>query len=89
MGIKDCIKKFKLLFDWTVVDVAEPVAIYRDYRDKGQVLLGYNVSVTYKHHGVQNVSFFVDDKFGLLTAEIAKKRAECFALKQKSKIKQR
>lgn len=86
----DCKKKFnefKRLFDWTVVDASEPIAYYVDYKDKGHMLLGYQVQVTYKHHGVREYLFVVDHKFGLVSENMAKKRAERFAKQKQEKMK--
>lgn len=89
MDLKQAFEKFKLLLDWSVVDVSEPVPYYKNYVDRGRMLRGYNVRVTYQHHGVREYLFSCDDKFGLLTSELAKKQAECFARKKRENIKQK
>ena len=71
--------KLKKLFDWTPVNVEFPVAEYKLYSDKNRVLLGYNVSVTYQHHGTKTYFFAHDEeKLGLFTKERALERAVSF-----------
>ena len=90
MNFQAVVDKVKNYFDWTPVAVSEPVEIYCDYRDKGHVLLGYEVTVTYKHHGTQK-HLFVDDeeRFCLVSRAQARKNALDFYHEKQRQIKQR
>ena len=80
MNIKDAVKKFKLLFDWTPVSVTEPMELYQEYKDTGRMFMGYQVTVTYKHHGVVDYMFSADEhKFFLFPRQWALKRATKFS----------
>ena len=71
--------EFKRLFDWSVVCVAKPKPVYKEYADVGSVLLGYKVTVTYKHHGKKERFFACDEcKLGLVSKERALDRANKF-----------
>lgn len=89
MAFIDTLKNLNHLFDWTVLDVSEPVAYHKRYNDVGDVLLGYQVTVKYKHHGVYEYIFPVDDKIGLLTPEKAFGRAQRFCLQKRAALNQR
>ena len=90
MDLQGIISKVKNWFDWTVVSVSEPVAVYRDYLDKGHVLLGYEVTVTYKHHG-ERKHLFADDeeKMCFITRERARQMAFDFYREKQQQIKAR
>lgn len=87
MNIKDAVKKFKLLFDWTPVAVTEPVEFYQDYDDKGHMFMGYQVTVTYEHHGKKSYIFAVDEnKFFLFPRDWALRRASKFSNMVKKQV---
>ena len=88
MRLHDIIGKVRACFDWTPVAVSEPVTIYRDYRDKGRVILGYEVTVTYKHHGERNYLFSDDeDKMCIVSRAQAYKNAVDFYHEKLQKIR--
>ena len=90
MDVKEAIKKFKLLFDWTPVEVSEPVEYYQAYKDKGLLFLGYQVTVVYKHHGTKSYVFGADEnKMGLFPRSWALKRANQFSNQIKKQLKKR
>jgi hypothetical protein len=89
MSFLDTVKNLKHLFDWTVLDVSEPVEYRKQYVDKGDLLLGYQVMVKYKHHGVYEYIFPIDNKIGLVTPEKALKRALKFSQQKRAGVKQR
>jgi hypothetical protein len=87
MDIKKAVTNFKNLFDWTPVAVTEPVPDYYEYGDIGKQFIGYNVVVTYKHHGVKTYSFSCDtDKLGFADREWAKRRADKFYAKMQKQV---
>ncbi len=47
---------WKKMFDWTVVDVQQPVP----RQDKTGAITGYDVVVQYLHHGTRKLSFDVN-----------------------------
>lgn len=80
-------RQFKNLFDWTPVSVDFPVAEYKIYDDANPVLLGYNVSVTYRHHGTKKYFFAHDEeKFGLFSRTRALGRALSFYESKRQQI---
>lgn len=82
--------KIKQVFDWTPVAVAFPRPEYRNYRDKGRVLLGYAVRVRYKYHEPQSHLFgFDEEKLGLVSQEQALDNAFKFYERMQGKIKGR
>ena len=90
MTVKDILNSVKNWFDWTPVMVSEPVEVYCDYLDKGHVLLGYEVTVTYKHHGQRKYLFADDeDKMCLVSRAQARKMAFDFFSQKQKQIKQR
>lgn len=89
MALVDTLKNLRHLFDWTVLDVSEPAAYQKTYTDVGNLLLGYQVTVTYKYHGVYEYIFPVDNKVGLITPERAFKRAQNFCNQKRASVKQR
>lgn len=90
MTLQGIVNNVKNWFDWTPVTVSAPVAIYRDYRDKGHVLLGYQVVVNYKYHG-ERKHLFADDeeKWGLVTRAKARQMAFDFYREKLKQIKGR
>ena len=52
MAFKDTLKNLNHLFDWTALEVTEPMAYQKEYNDIGNFLLGYQVTVKYRYHGV-------------------------------------
>lgn len=87
MDFKDAIQKFKLLFDWTPVAVTEPLEFYQDYDDKGHMFMGYQVTVTYEHHGQRSYVFAADEnKFFLFPRSWALKRATKFSNMMKERV---
>ena len=89
MDFSSIFSNVKKWFDWTPVAVSGPVEIYCDYRDKGHVLLGYEVTVTYKHHGKRKYLFSDDEeKMCLVTRAQAYENAVKFCSEKKKKIKQ-
>ncbi len=90
MTLSDIASKVKNWLDWTPVAVSEPVEIYRDYRDMGHVLLGYEVTVTYKHHGERKYLFADDeDKMCLVSRVKARKNAFDFYREKQKRVKGR
>lgn len=90
MDLHGIISKVKNCFDWTPVAVSGPVEIYRDYRDKGHVLLGYEVTVIYKHHGERKYLFADDEeKMCFVTRAQARKMALDFYNQKQQQIKGR
>ena len=90
MDLSGIVNEVKKWFDWTPIAVSEPVAIYRDYLDKGHVLLGYEVTVTYKHHGEHKYLFADDeDKLCFVSRAQAKKNAIDFYRNKLKKLRQR
>ena len=88
--LKGMLNSVKNWFDWTPVSVSEPVQVFRDYRDKGHVLLGYEVVVNYKYHGERKYLFADDEeKMCLVTKEQARKKAFDFYTEKSQQIKQR
>ncbi len=88
MNMCGIVNTVKNLFDWTPVAVSRPVELYCDYRDKGRVLLGYEVVVTYKHHGQQKYLFSDDeDRMCFVTKARARKIAFDFYKQQLAKVK--
>ncbi|MBQ8294205.1 MAG: hypothetical protein IJX89_02360 [Alphaproteobacteria bacterium] len=87
MNINQAVEKFKLLFDWTPVSVSYPSPKYMDYSDKGHVLLGYQVRVRYRHHGMREYLFTYDEeKLGMVSQERALNNAIKFYEKTMQKI---
>lgn len=81
------IKKIVYLFDWTPVSVKAPRPRYEVYADVGRVLLGYEVEVTYLHHGTEVKLFATDDnRLGLVSPKRALRRAVAFHKETKAKI---
>ena len=64
-------------FDWTPTDVQVPQPRYEVYKDAGRVLLGYEVQITYRHHGVYTLLFPTTDNLG----EVGRRRALYRAIK--------
>ena len=90
MTVKGVFNSVKNWFDWTPISVSEPVEIYRDYRDMGRVLLGYEVTVTYQHHGERKYLFVHDeDKMCLVSRAQARKNAFDFYQEKREKVKGR
>lgn len=90
LTLKGIVNNVKNWFDWTPVSVSEPVPVFRDYRDKGRVLLGYEVVVNYKYHGERKYLFADDEeKCCFVTKEQARKLAFDFYKEKTQKIKQR
>ena len=90
MNLHGIINNIKNWFDWTPVMVSGPVEVYCDYRDKGHVLLGYEVTVTYQHHGERKYLFADDEeKLCMVTCAQARKNAYDFVEAKKKQIKQR
>ena len=90
MDLGGIVNNIKKMFDWTPVAVSEPVTIYRDYRDKGRVLMGYEITVTYKYHGERKYLFFDDeDKLCMVSRAQAYKNAVEFYKEKQQQIKQR
>ncbi len=88
MAMKNIVNSIKNMFDWTPVAVSEPIEIYRDYKDKGHVLLGYEVTVTYKYHGERRHLFADDEeKLCMVTRAQARKMAYDFYREKLQKIK--
>lgn len=87
MAFKDTLKNLNHLFDWTALEVTEPMAYHKEYNDIGNFLLGYQVTVKYKYHGVYEYIFPVDDKIGLMTPERAFNRALKFSQRLKQRIR--
>lgn len=78
---------WKHLFDWTPVAVTEPQPEYYRYSDIGNQLIGFQVSVTYKYHGVRQYSFAIDsDKLAFVNEKWAKRRADKFVRKIQKQI---
>ncbi len=81
-------KRFRLMFDWTVVSVAKPRPQYMEFKDAEKILLGYSVIVVYKHHGRKEYFFACDEeKLGLVSRECAYRRAEKFYCQKKQEKK--
>ena len=90
MTLSDIVTKVKNSFDWTPVCVTKPVEVYCDYVDKGRVLLGYEVTVTYKHHCEHKRLFAHDeDRFCIVSRAKARKMALDFYNQMKKQINQR
>ncbi len=90
MGLRGIVNDVKSWFDWTPVAVSAPVEVYRDYRDKGHVLLGYEVTVNYKYHGERKYLFADDEeKLCMITRAKARKMAFDFYREKQQKIKGR
>ncbi|MBR5153200.1 MAG: hypothetical protein IKW57_00160 [Alphaproteobacteria bacterium] len=90
MDIQKQFASFKLLFDWTPVAVYKPVAVYQTYRDKGTVLLGYEVRVEYKYHNPRQVFFTHDEeKLCLISRKKALKNAIGFYEQMSKKIQEK
>lgn len=90
MDLQGIVNKVKNWFNWTPVLVSEPVAVYKDYLDKGHVLLGYEVTVTYMHQGERKYLFAHDeDKLGIVTSAQAHKNAVNFYREKLKQIKGR
>lgn len=90
MDLRSIVSDIKNWFDWTPVAVSGPVEVYRDYRDKGRVLLGYEVTVTYKYHGEYKYLFADDeDKLCMVSRAHAYNNAVRFCREKKDRIKQR
>ncbi len=90
MALRGIVNEVKNWFDWTPIAVSAPVEVYRDYRDKGHVLLGYEVTVTYKYHGERQYLFADDEeKLCVVTRARARKMAFDFYRKKQQKIKGR
>ncbi|MDE6477955.1 MAG: hypothetical protein K2L95_03030 [Alphaproteobacteria bacterium] len=71
--------KISKLFDWSVASITEPVPVFQPGRDQAQMLKGYELTVTYVHHGTEKCMFSVDgEKFKLATPEYALYRARGF-----------
>ncbi|MBQ3038941.1 MAG: hypothetical protein IJD41_00070, partial [Alphaproteobacteria bacterium] len=71
-------------------EVSAPVEVYRDYRDKGHVLLGYEVTVNYKYHGERKYLFADDEeKLCMVTRAKAREMAFDFYREKQQKIKGR
>lgn len=87
MAVKDTLKNLNHLFDWTALEVTEPMPYRKEYNDVGNLLLGYQVTVKYKHHGVYEYIFPVDNKIGLMTPERAFNRALKFSQRLKQRIR--
>ena len=72
------------------MSVSEPVEVFRDYRDKGHVLLGYEVTVTYKYHGERKYLFADDEeKLCFVSRTQAREMAFNFYNQKQKQIKQR
>lgn len=70
---------WKKLFDWTVISVAEPEPSYYDYADRGRMHIGYEVKVTYLHHGEFRAFFGIDrGKFCLCNQGAALRKAKAY-----------
>lgn len=68
--------KWTKIFDWSIVDVTAPTPLYSEYKDRGKILTGYEVAVTYRYHGTEKCIFGVDnDKFYLASSGYALRRA--------------
>ncbi len=81
-------EKIRQAFDWTPLTVSFPRPEYRDYRDKGRVLLGYSVRVRYKYHGTRSHLFgYDDDKLFLVSQEQALDNAVAFYEKMRAKAR--
>ncbi len=46
-------------YDWRVVRLDGPTAVYGEITPGKKQLIKYDVTVTYKHHGVKMASFYV------------------------------
>lgn len=90
MALNGIFNGVKNWFDWAPVAVSEPVEVYRDYRDMGRVLLGYEVTVTYKYHGQRKYLFADDeDKMCLVSRAQARKNAFDFYREKQKRVKGR
>lgn len=90
MNVKSLVAQVKNWFDWTPVSVSVPSELYCVYRDKGRVLLGYEVRVTYLHHGERCYLFAVDEeKLGLVTRDKACANALKFYREKQKQIKEK
>lgn len=88
--LKGVLNSVKNWFDWTPASVSEPVPVFRDYRDKGHVLLGYEVVVKYKYHDERRYLFADDEeKCCFVTKERARKMAFDFYMEKQRQVKQR
>ena len=90
MAFASIVNNVKNWFDWTPMSVSEPVEVFRDYRDKGHVLLGYEVTVTYKYHGERKYLFADDEeKLCFVSRTQARTMAFDFYNQKQKQIKQR
>lgn len=72
------------------VDITIPKPFYQYYKDKGNVLLGYSLQVTYLDSTVEDILFATDeDKFGLVSRRKALKNAADFYKKMVVQIHER
>ena len=87
---------WKRLFRWKTVQrvfffffvaVAVPQPTYETYSDVGRVLLGYEVAVTYKHHGVYRMFFATSENPGPASQRAALCRAIKFYKVTRDKIR--
>ncbi len=78
-NLKDIIRwnAVKKMFDWTPIAVSVPQPRYEEYSDTGRVLLGYEVRVTYLHHGEHTRLFVTLDNSG----RVGRRRALYHAIK--------
>lgn len=81
------IETIRRKFDKTPVAVKVPCPKYKFYRDKGRVLLGYEVEVEYLYQGNQKMLFSTDeDKLGIVPRQRALANAISFYKETKAKI---
>lgn len=89
MNWKDIFRLEKIvnLFDWTPVAVKAPRPRYEFYKDVGRMLLGYEVEVTYLHHGTEIKLFATDEnRLGLVSRKRALMHALSFYSETRNKI---
>ncbi len=75
------------IFDWTPVNVLAPQPKYITYNDVGRILLGYEVQVTYRHHGVCKLLFATFDSHGKIGRRRALYRAIRFYKSTRSNVR--
>ena len=89
MNVKEKWQQFKHLFDWTPIEASGPYEVFQSYGKDNHVLVGYMVTVNYKHHGDKEYFFAHDEeKIGIMPRAKAYKRALGFYTKMQKQIKQ-
>lgn len=87
MKIKEVVQRFRQVFDWTPVAVSQPVPEFYEYGDIGRQMIGYQVTVEYKHHGTRKYTFVCDtEKLCFADEKWAKRRADNFYNKIKKQV---